>query len=102
MSRSIEALEARRALEESIASSIKQDQQDTLIDPLSKIPTPIELGVSAYRPPAIFSADWRKRLPLDHSARPKNPADFIEHDDPTYRAILELMVSSWSAPRRKH
>ena len=80
------------ALQFALARAIEEDQKDTLVDPLSSYPAPIVLGATAYRDCAIWSADWRKRLPLDHSSRLTNPADFVEHDDPEYRATLGLMV----------
>lgn len=84
--------EVEVAFQAALKRALQEDAEDTLTDPDSKYPAPILLGATAYRDCAIWSADWRKRLPLGHPDRPSDPAEFVGHDDPDYLKTLDLMV----------
>lgn len=67
----------------------KKDSKPKLQDPY---PEPMRPGGAAYGSGAPFSADWRKNLPIGDPDRPKDPSEFITHDDPEYRAVLRLLM----------
>ncbi len=55
-------------------------------------PEPMRPSGAAYGSNLPFSADWRKSLPEGDPDRPTNPSDFIDHNDPDYRAALRLLM----------
>jgi hypothetical protein len=83
----------RAAIENALIKALEEDRADTLVDPLGNYPPPIELGATAYRDCAIWGADWRKRLPPDHAARPSDETKFSEiGKDEDYNKVLALML----------
>lgn len=55
-------------------------------------PEPVRPGGSAYGSTDVFSADWRELLPEGDPDRPSDPSEFIDHNDPEYRAVLKLLM----------
>lgn len=55
-------------------------------------PEPMRPSGAAYGSNLPFSADWRKLLPEGDPDRPTDPSEFIDHNDPEYRAVLKLLM----------
>lgn len=80
--------ELRAAVERAVAAD--REQASALADGI--YPPPLMPGATAYRDGAIWSADYRKRLPDGASGKPTDPEAFADHRDPDYLAALELMA----------
>lgn len=71
-----------------------REAQKELYDPdTSLYPPPLLLGPQEYRDCAIWSPDWRKRLPEDHPDRPSGPDGFVSWTDPEVQVVLKAMTS---------